>query len=420
VQGLITEGAPVARSTGSYSIFDSCARWATLIAVAFVPAISFNLIGGPFSVGDIMLLVAVMFRVGQLATTGIDLVELRKHDIMILIASCIAVGGFLAGIVNNDVFAISLIQTIIATGGTVFVIATYGGGERGIKEMGRAFGMGTMLWALSGAWVTPILGRWTGYSSHPNIYGHTSIMGFAVCLACFDWARSTRTRVFWSIGVVLNVIAMYQSGSRGALLGVGVAGFIYLLVTRRTKLIVMTIAMIWAGLIIIIGGFYDPPDGSAIGRLLGQQENVAGSNQEREEQLDATWDIISDKPVFGDGFTNAILVHIVYLQFWSAGGVLAGFPVMLLGATMLFLPFGRPPRARAWPCGGAGIAVAWLFTNIFFARDQWIFIILLLRMCRWTDEEEDDPMAKEAASDEPESTPDHVLDGGNLTTRVAP
>jgi O-antigen ligase len=227
-------------------------------------------------------------------------------------------------------------------------------------------------------------------------------------------------RVFWSVGVALNFMAMFQSGSRGALLGVGVAGFIYLLVTKRTKLIVMTVALFWAGLIIIVGGFYDPPDGSAIGRLLGQQENVAGSNQEREAQLDATLDIINDKPIFGDGFTNAILVHIVYLQFWSAGGVIAGLPVMLLGATMMFLPFGRPPRARAWPCGGAGIAVAWLFTNIFFARDQWIFIILLLRMCRWTDEEEPDPMAKEPTSEDADPTADHVPDGRNLTTRVAP
>ncbi len=415
----ITEGAPPARSTPTYSIFDRFARWSTLIAVAFVPAIGFNLLGGPLSVGDIMLLVAAMFRVGQMATTGLDLGELRKHDIMVVLSICIGLGGFTAGVVNDQPLPISLIQTIIATAGTVFVVSSYGSTERGIRELGRAFALGSMLWAISGAFVTPILGRWTGYATHPNIYGHTSIMGFAACLACYDWAKTKPLKTLWSVGVCLNVFAMYQSGSRGALLGVGIAGFLYLVVTRRRALIFLTLGAFWMAAIVLLGGFYDPPDGSALGRLLGQQENVAGSNQERSESLSDTLDIIYEKPILGDGFVNAILVHVVYLQFWSAGGLLAGLPVMLLGAALLFLPFGRPPRARAFPCGAAGVAVAWLFTNIFFARDQWIFIILALRMARWTDVEDEDLLLDDEAGTEPETAPDHVLDHRDPTTRVA-
>ena len=93
---------------------------------------------------------------------------------------------------------------------------------------------------------------------------------------------------------------------------------------------------------------------------------------------------------------------MLYLQYWQAGGALAGLAIILLGVAMVLLPFGRPRWVLALPCGAAGVAIAWIFTNVGSTRDQWIFLVLAFRLARAGTEPQ---RAGEEATAEPEQVP---------------
>lgn len=372
----ITDGGPAAND-GTRSFVDRAARWATLAGVALCPAIG---LGAGFSFGDLFLLLATLLRGVQLLTTGLRLQEFRRHDFLLAITICIGLGGFFAGVPNNSPMPTYLVQTIIATAGGLVVVATYGTTDRGLRELIRAYALGGALLAVLAFYVPFVADRAVSYSTHPNILGHSEMMVVACAIACYDWSRDRYCKMLWAGVAGLGSIAIYLSGSRGSLIGLFVAALLYLVFSGRIKIVLLALGTVWLAVLLILGGIVSVPGDSAIGRLLGDPD-TSGANTERAQALEDVLIVIGDKPIIGDGFDSAILVHVVYLLFWSAGGAMAGAAVMYLGVAMLASPFLRPRTHLALRCGLAGLAVMWLFTNIFFARDQWLFIIIAFRLC---------------------------------------
>lgn len=349
---------------------------------------------GSLSFGDMFLVVALMLRGVQLITTGLNLEELRNHDLLLVVFTAICFGGVVSGVVNGQPLEILLIRMFLATFGTLFAVAFYGTTRERLKTLVRAFAVGCTFLALSGWWRPKSDGRAFGYSIHPNLFAHSLVMGLMACVACFFWTTDRWARIAWATGAAFCLYGIWDSGSRGALLGLWVAAVLYVGLSGRRWLAFAALAITWGIAMVFVAGVVQVDDSSALGRLLNGEEdtNVQGSNTERSESFEHDIEIITDKPIFGEGFAGSVFVHVVYLQAWTSAGILGFAAVMLLGLSMVALPFGRPRAVLALPCGVAGVAAMWFFTNIFGTRDQWFFIVLAYRMARTLPEpvQEDD------------------------------
>jgi hypothetical protein len=363
------------------SLVDTLANGCTVLAVALCPAIG---LPASFSLGDIFLVLALMLRGIQLITTGLDLHELRNHDFLLGVFAAIILGGLAGGIVNGYPLDILWIRMILATFGTLLAVAFYGSTRERLKTLVRAIALGCTFLAISGSLRPTTDGRWYGYSIHPNLYAHSIVMGLMACVACFFWTRDPRARVLWAACGATSLVGIWESGSRGALLGVGVSLLLFVALSGRRWLVYLALAFTYVTLIVIVAGAIDVGGNSALGRLLDGSKDVTvqGSNNERSESFAHDIDVITAKPIFGESFITSVGVHVVYLQAWTAAGLIGFIAVAILGIYMFVLPFGRPRAVLALPCGVAGVAAMWFFTNIFGTRDQWFFIILAFRMAR--------------------------------------
>jgi hypothetical protein len=131
---------------------------------------------------------------------------------------------------------------------------------------------------------------------------------------------------------------------------------------------------------VLLTGLVVLPPSSPIARLITSDEantSSSVSNEARSDLLASNWAEITADPVFGSGFQDIDLVHVVYLQGWIGAGAVGGFVLMLIGGGLVVLPFAVGRRDLILACGGVAIAVAWGFTNLLTPRDQWIFIALV-------------------------------------------
>jgi O-antigen ligase len=299
-----------------------------------------------------------------------------------------SLAGVVSSVANGLALPQILIQVIVSTLGSVFLVATFGsgGGEhraRDLLRLGQAFALGTMILSLS-CFLGPKSneGRSIGWAIHPNALGHSCVIGVFVCTWLWDNARTTRGRLLWAFGAVLNVGAIMESGSRGALLGLGIGGLIYLALRGNFRLKLAAIGMAWFFVLVLVTGVVQLPAGNPIQRLVVGGANTEGSNEARRQLLAEDLENIAEDPIFGKSYDDIINVHVVYFQAWIGGGAVDGFILMLIGTTMLIMPLWHRPRDLALACGASAIAVAWLFTNIMTARDQWIFIALAFATAR--------------------------------------
>ena len=202
---------------------------------------------------------AIGARVVQLASTGLVLAEVRKHDVLIGVSLAIAVGGFLSGVAVSRPLPPSLAQQVFASAGAILLVATYGPLVRGLQELTRALALGGAFLAVSGAVMPAAGGRWLGYGTHPNLYGHSLVMGVACAVAAHDWSRSRSWRRFWVVCALVDLVGIYQSGSRGSFIGLGVAGMLYLLLSGRRRLVAFAAAVGWCAAITLLAGVVTIP-----------------------------------------------------------------------------------------------------------------------------------------------------------------
>lgn len=349
----------------------------TLLAVAGSPFIGLG------ALPDGILGLAILVRLVEIPVVGLPRRELVHHQFVLGVMAVFAAGGFIGGFLNDDPMSWDFVRILLAMGGAVLLVSTYGRSRAELEPLLKAFGIGCALLAVSTVLGRTYDGRSIGFSVHPNLLAHSCVMGLATCGALFEWARTVRGRWLWVALCGLNGYGILVSGSRGALLAVWVGGFAYLCLARRPRLVLVAISMSWLLVMSLATGVLELPPSNPLARLVdGSDENTQGSNLEREQALEESFGVISERPVFGGGFENIIRIHVVYYQGWVGGGLLGAAALMGLGLAMLALPLGQPRRSLALACGCAGVAVAWLFTNILSTRDQWLFIVLAFRFAR--------------------------------------
>jgi O-antigen ligase len=363
------------------SLIDTVANAFTVASVFFSPAIT---LPAGLSFGDMFLILALLLRSLQLVTTGLDLEELRNHDLLLVVFSAIAVGGLTSGVVNGQPLDIFFLRMVLATFGTLLAVAFYGQTRDRLKTLVRSFALGCAFLAISGELKPKSEGRAFGFTFHPNLFAHSLVMGTMACTACFFWTTNRWARALWATCAVLCLYGIWDSGSRGALAGIWLAMVLYVGLSGRRWLVLGALAVTWCIAIVFVAGVVNVGETSALGRLVhgNSDTNVQGSNNERSQSFKNDVEIITEKPIFGEGFAKSILVHMVYFQAWTSAGLLGFAAIMLLGISMFALPFGRPRAVLALPCAVAGVAGMWFFTNILGTRDQWFFIVLAYRMAR--------------------------------------
>ena len=352
----------------------------TLLGALMAPSYGKG-IGGinGFKYADIVLGLAALVRVAQALTEGLPRAGMRRQSVLLGVLGAFVLAGLVCGLVNNNPLPWAYLRVVIATIGTVLLVCVYGDGKDP-RPVVSALVVGTAILALSSFSGLKLQGRAIGWSSHPNQLGHSCMIGVAAAGWLYEADKVRWRRWLWLAVIALDLVAIDRSGSRGALLGLAAGGLVYLWLRGDRRLRILAIAAVWAGTIILVTGLVVLPPSNPISRLLtsnGNNTSSSVSDNARTDLLKSNWAEISAHPVFGNGFHNVDLIHMVYLQGWIGAGAVGGFLVMLVGGAMLVLPFTVRQRDLALACGGVAIAVAWGFTNLLTLRDQWIFITAL-------------------------------------------
>jgi len=334
---------------------------------------------------DIILGLAALTRIVQALTEGLPRAGLRLRSVLLSVLAVFACAGLLSSIVNHESLSWSFIRIVIATAGTVLLVSAYGDGTDP-RPVLKAFALGTAVLAVSSFTGYKLHGRSFGWSRHPNQLGHSCMIGIFAAGWLYDNTRDPRIRRLWVGLILLDLVAINRSGSRGALIGLAAGGFVYLWLRGNIRLRVVAIAGVWALTLVLATQLVVLPESNPLGRFLTSKKSntsASASDQQRESLLSASWDKISADPIFGTGFKNVDLgngftgidqVHVVYLQGWIGAGAVGGFVLMLIGGMLVVVPFTQRKHNLALACGGVAIAAAWGFTNLLTVRDQWIYI----------------------------------------------
>lgn len=331
---------------------------------------------------DIILGFAALARGVDLISAGIRIQTIRRHSFLLGTMGLFAVFGLISGFANHtNPIAWGFIRVVIATLGGVILIATYGDqGKQARRELLLAFAFGCIVLSLSSFTGLKLAGRSLGWSVHPNALGHSEMMGLAASVWLWDNTKRPLFRWFWVGAVGLDLLAIMNSGSRGGLLGIMVAVALYLALRGNRRLTLLAIFGTFMMALILAVGIVRLPPTNPLARLLQQgssaSQTATASDQQRQELLKEDVARIDASPYWGDGFDDIVNVHVAYLQGWVAAGAVAGLITMIVGLAMFLLPFITPRKDLALACGAAAVATAWVFTNIFTARDQWLYLAI--------------------------------------------
>jgi hypothetical protein len=350
---------------------------AVVAAPLYGKGIGGNLTGLKYA--DMVLGLAGLARGVHLATAPVK--SVRRYSFLLGMMGLFAGLGVISGFANGtNPLAWAFIRVLIGSLGSVFLVATYGDqGPRARRELVTAFAWGCIILSLTSFTGLKLQGRALGWSVHPNALGHSVMMGLFAAVWLWDNANRPLHRWFWAGAIFLDSIAIMRSGSRGALLGIWVGAMFYFALRGNRRLNLAAIITTWFIIIVLAAGIVHLPATNPLSRLLSQgQSNSTGalSNQARSDLLKSDMARIDASPFFGDGWSDIVNVHVAYLQGWVAAGAAASLVTMIIGLAMLILPLLTRRRDLALACGASAIAVAWVFTNIFTARDQWLFIAI--------------------------------------------
>jgi O-antigen ligase len=211
-----------------------------------------------------------------------------------------------------------------------------------------------------------------GLATHPNHLGLMCTLGAGLAVAA--WPPRRRGVALPAV-LVANIAGVVLSGSRVALVALGVVAVVGLVLPgRRGEQLAGTTKRVVAGA--AIGAVLAVSHGVTLHRLQGDAESDAGRRFLREVSIDR----ISRSPWTGEGFRFLEEAHNVPLQLAAAGGPLtaAAFGGLLLTPLVVGLRRRDDPASRwftaAW-CGYLAIAVV---QNIVVDRYLWFVAALIV------------------------------------------
>lgn len=357
-------------------------RWAdrTTVTGVFLSTLSAVGVAGVTS-ADLFLGAAASFRLFLFLGPGLDLRELRRHGFLLVAVSLFICGGVLTGIRIGDPLQWEFLRAVIGMLGSVFVVACYTTDSSRLRRLVLAFALSGYVLALSAFVMEPkgADGRATGLSIHPNSLGHSCIMAIAACLFMFERAQMARAKWFWAMGMIAGAAAVMESGSRGSLLGLSLGALLYLTLSGRGRAALIAVAGAYLITVVSLLGIVHLSDNNPVVRMVTLGTSKGDANEERQEALRSAMQDVNDDPVFGKGFQDILVIHVVYLQGWVGAGALGAGALLVVGVGAVLWPLVQRRSGLALACGGAAVAFAWLFTNILSFRDQWLFLALVFR-----------------------------------------
>ncbi len=195
-------------------------------------------------------------------------------------------------------------------------------------------------WALAHGYSPLGGGRAVGMTTHPNFFGLAGQM--AIALLIFLWYRTPKDKLWlvWGAASIVGV-SIIMSGSRASLVCTAVTFLAWGLLARTgisKYLLISGIALTAAFLNYI---FAVAPANSAFGRLAGKSASY-NSNLDRQMLFDKGYALFKAHPIQGNGFSDVLQFHNVYLEVAVGGGVLAVFAFLLILAGMVQPLFNKP------------------------------------------------------------------------------
>ncbi|MCF3648746.1 O-antigen ligase family protein [Synoicihabitans lomoniglobus] len=234
-------------------------------------------------------------------------------------------------------------------------------GFRDIVATGMAIGSALLVLRSMVAWTQDahdLLHQGAGFATLMDIrnahpLGHSNYTAGAVLLG-LPWlvraavqSRGLR-RAGWSIITLLGLAALFTSGSRGGILGLGVLAGLGLLLLRLPRR-----RLIWSGAILIVLGAAFALTNPRVRSTLKSADPAAAPNLssvQRRAMIHAGWQLGRARPVFGwglhatplvyprvraqldGGAENVLQLHSTPIELWAGLGALGmGSVTMLLG-----------------------------------------------------------------------------------------
>ena len=353
-----------------------------MAVIAFTVPMNGLRVWGLLTVSDVLLVVAAfMIFISRLTISGVY--YLQPYRPFIVAASLIVVGGLVGTLADaTDLKGIGdLVRFAVSTLGVLFAIAAWAPSRQEVRLLVWAFALGAT--ASVGTGLTfrrDASGRAIGLAAHSNHFAVIALLAFAAALGVFLSSRGGRQRLAMAMTGMLAV-GILASGSRAGVGGVAVFVLAFLFSTQNWRILkwLGTAAVIFG--VLIMTGTLGLSDTNAVGRLLGYDETVETSNQERSEARRATLESIDRRPVTGIGFTVAKEGHNVYLQTWAASGVIGLTGLCVIGvavARRLWQGAQGSSLGPAMLSGYVGYLGAALFSPIFWDRYLWLYLALTM------------------------------------------
>jgi hypothetical protein len=173
-------------------------------------------------------------------------------------------------------------------------------------------------------------GRYQGTTYHPNFFAFGGILAVALTPYLFQHARDN-----WRYAVVgaglLSAWSISLSGSRGALIALIAMAIVYPLMERSALSAYALLAVTFISIPLLRAVADNAGPYSAIGRILGKEKSIDGSDDARRTALSTGWERFTHSPIVGSGYSENLEIHNVPLQVAVAVGVigLVGWLMMM-------------------------------------------------------------------------------------------
>lgn len=245
-----------------------------------------------------------------------------------------------------------------------------------VVKLAAAYIFGTVFSVAWGVLQGPVAGdaRYVGFTYHPNFLGMECLLAAALVPFVVGAISVNWRWVYWGAGLIC-AYGIWLSGSRAALLVLGMLVFIYPFVERSIKAagaIVFGVAMMLA----LSSRLVQENSNNALGRLFGGG-TASGSDIERKRILTDALDQFKAHPILGVGFDGGLGSHNIYLQVATAVGILGliGY-LLVLWAALRPLFWSGINHRLAYPAL-AYMAIGPL-TNTLWDRMIWAVLALTL------------------------------------------
>lgn len=239
-------------------------------------------------------------------------------------------------------------------------------------------------------------GRVDGLAQHPNVLGITSVLAIGPAFALALVSRGSQR---WAgvLSCLLLTFGMLICGSRAALGGFAVTLLAVVILSKQPRVALIVLISILAGSVLIMSPLVDLPEGNTLARLTASDDpesalQVSESNTARKGLREEAINNVTEQPLTGVGFENAVDAHNIYLQILSSGGIISLTGFLIVAFSILSFPLlhliGRVQLTNVESAflilglgaSFAGYLASGIFNNALWERYIWIVPAILLSL----------------------------------------